>query len=92
MKIASLITLLISLITNLHAEKNWIPMEPLNKTQTSKPTPKKVDINLSQIAPINAMMQKATLLKQLMDTTSKKEKAPTNDKNWFNLSTEDAKL
>jgi hypothetical protein len=90
MKITSLVALLILTTFNLYAEKNWIPLAVENQTHTPKPSAK-VDINLSQIAPINAMMQKAALFKQLLDATTQKEKVATNDKNWFVLEKEDSK-
>ena len=37
------------------------------------------------------MMKNATVIKQLIDATSKKEKVATNDKNWFILNNENSK-
>jgi len=48
-------------------------------------------MNLSQIKPLNKMMKNVTVVKQLLDATSKKEKTTTNDKNWFTLNNENAK-
>lgn len=76
--------LLIFLTINLYADKNWIEIEPINKTKTVKPKTK-LDVNLSQIEPINKMMKKVTVFKQLIDATGKKEKVKTNDKNWYIL-------
>ncbi|MCF6340647.1 MAG: hypothetical protein L3J10_07860 [Sulfurimonas sp.] len=84
MKIISLMLLLIFLTINLYADKNWIEIEPINKTKTVKPKTK-LDVNLSQIEPINKMMKKVTVFKQLIDATGKKEKVKTNDKNWYIL-------
>ena len=56
--------------TLIHYE---IPIEPINKTQYPKPKTL-LDINLSQ---------NASIAKQLIDTTSKKEKPTANDKKWF---------
>ncbi len=82
------ILILIAFISlSLSANENWIKIEPINKTKTPK-TKSKPDVNLSQIAPINKMMKNATAIKQIIDTTSKKEKQPTNDKNWFVLNNE----
>ncbi|MBT5933949.1 hypothetical protein [Sulfurimonas sp.] len=83
MKMISL-TLLTLLTTTLLSDKNWIQIEPLNKTQTA-PQKTKHDINLSKILPINNMMQKASIIKQLIDATSTKKKEPTNNKNWIAL-------
>ena len=72
---------------SLSANDNWIKIEPMNQTEAPKPK-NKVDVNLSQIAPINKMMRNATAIKQIVDATSKKEEKPTNDKNWFVLNNE----
>jgi len=75
---------------NLYANENWIKIESINNSQTQKPNIRQ-DINLSQIEPINKMMQNATVIKQLIDTISKHEKQTTNDKNWFVLNSEVSK-
>ena len=90
MKLISLTLLLIFSTLNLYADKNWIQLEPINKTQTTK-SKTKLDVNLTQIEPINKMMKNATLIKQLIDATNKKEKVATNDKNWFILNSENTK-
>jgi hypothetical protein len=89
MKIIALV-LLISITIKISANENWINIEPINTTQTSKSNTKR-DVNLSQIEPINKMMKNATVIKQLMDATSKKDIPATNDKNWFVLNTENSK-
>ena len=85
-------TILLTLATifltiNLYADKNWIKIEPINKTETSK-SKTNLDINLSQIKPINKMMKNARVLKQLIDATNKKEKVNITDKNWFIINCE----
>ncbi len=90
MKLISLTLLLIFSTLNLYADKNWIQLEPIDKTQTTK-SKTKLDVNLTQIEPINKMMKNATLIKQLIDATNKKEKVATNDKNWFILNNENTK-
>jgi len=84
--------LILTLITfiSLSANENWIKIEPINQTKTPKPK-NKVDVNLSEIAPINKMIKNATAIKQIIDATSKKEEKPTNDKNWFILNNEGSK-
>ncbi|PHS57290.1 MAG: hypothetical protein COB17_06770 [Sulfurimonas sp.] len=89
MKIASLRLLLIFITIKISANENWIKIEPINKTQTSKSNTK-VDIDLSQIEPINKMMKNATVIKQLIDATSKKDEPTSNEKNWFVLNAEDS--
>lgn len=87
MKIISL-ALLIFITTTLPADKNWIQIEPINKTRIEK-SKTKLDVNLSQITPINNMMQKASVIKQLIDsTTRKKKKVSANAKNWIALNKE----
>ena len=76
--------------TTVYAEKNWIPLTPLNETKTPKSTPS-FDLNLSQIEPINKIIKNATVVKQLFDAVNKKEVPTTNDKNWFALKIEDNK-
>lgn len=88
MKITSLV--LIFLTINLYADKNWIPLESTTKVQTEKPKTK-LDVNLSQIEPINKMIKNAAVIKQLIDSTGKKEKVDTNEKKWFVLDTEESK-
>jgi len=78
---------------SLSANENWIKIEPINQTEAPKPK-SKLDVNLSEITPINKMMKNATAIKQIIDatnTTSKKEKQPSNDKNWFVLNNEESK-
>ena len=89
MKMISLI-LLIFVTIQMSANENWIKIEAINKTQTSKSSPK-IDVNLSQIEPINKMMKNATAIKELIDATSKKDKPPSNEKNWFVLNNEKSK-
>jgi hypothetical protein len=88
MKIISLTLVLIFLTINLYADKNWIQIEPINKTQTAKSNTK-IDVDLSQIKPINKMMKNATVVKQLLDATSKKDEPTSNEKNWFVLNPKD---
>ena len=69
------------------ANENWIPIQ----TMQEKETPKRVstlDINLSQVKSMDKIMKNATAIKQLIDTTSKKEKVVPSDKNWFVLEEE----
>jgi len=90
MKIISLTLVLIFLTINLYADKNWIQIEPTNKIQTAK-SKTKLDVDLSQIEPINKMMKNATVIKQLIDATSKKDEPASNEKNWFVLNNENSK-
>ena len=74
----------------LDADKNWIPIESMDKAQTVKPT-KKLDVDLSQIEPLNKMIKSATVIKQLIDVTTKKETPTGDDKSWFVLHSEHSK-
>ena len=90
MKIISLTLLLTFLTINLYADKNWFPIESTNGAQIEKPK-NKFDVNLSQIEPINKMLKNATVIKQLIDATSKKDKPVSNEKKWFVLNAEESK-
>lgn len=83
-----ILTLIFSTI--MLANENWIKIEPINKAQTPRSNIK-LDVNLSQIEPVNKMMKNATVIKQIIDATSKKEKQHTSDKNWFILNNEVSK-
>ncbi|MEA2073373.1 MAG: hypothetical protein U9O86_07275 [Campylobacterota bacterium] len=80
MKILSSLFIILNL--NLLADKNWIDIEPLNK-KTSKQTSETLDINLSQIQPLNKMLQNAKVIQQVMDTTTREKKKYKTEKNWF---------
>ena len=80
MKILSSLFIILNL--NLLADKNWIDIEPLNK-KTSKQTSETIDINLSQIQPLNKMLQNAKVIQQVMDTTTREKKKYKTEKNWF---------
>lgn len=95
MKTFSLLFLFVTL--NLYAQKNWIIIEPITQTQNQphkpKPTPK-IDVNLSQIAPLNSMMRNVTLLQEIIkrgSQISKKRVATTDNKNWFTLESQTQK-
>ena len=90
MKIILFIHVVIFLTLNLYADKNWIEIQPMDKAQTIKSS-NKIDINLSQIEPINKMMKNVAVIKQLIGATTKKKKVATNDKNWFLLSPKNSK-
>ena len=90
MKIISLTLVLIFLTINLYADKNWIQIESTNKVQTKK-SKSKLGVNLSQIEPINKIMKNVTVIKQLIDATSKKDELVSNEKNWFVLNSEESK-
>ncbi len=78
----SLLSLLFG-ISNLYADKNWIPLEPINTPQTAKQTPKK-DANLTQNGSISAIINNVAVIKQLMDGT-KQDEDNNNNKNWYPL-------
>ena len=80
--LTKIIISLILITIQLSANENWIPIKPIEDQPYSKQNIK-LNVNLSQVEPINKMMKNATAIKQLIDATSKKEKAVTNDKNWF---------
>ena len=82
-----------SILVILHANENWIKIKPISTIQTPKKETT-LDINLTQIKPVNKMLKQATVIKQIIDATNtinKKEKEPTHDKNWFILKNEESK-
>jgi hypothetical protein len=79
-----IIIILIFIATHVSANEKWIPLKPIEEKSSPKKE-KKINIDLSQIQPINKMMKKVTIIKQLIDASSKKEKVVTNDKKWFAL-------
>lgn len=72
--------LLLSLTSTASANENWIPITPVDKPQTSK-----------QAGAVNKMIKNATVIKQLIDPTSKKETVTTKEKNWFVVGSEESK-
>jgi hypothetical protein len=82
---------LIFLSINLFGNDQWIKIEPINQTKTSqekKLSLKDVTVTLPKVGALNKMVRKVTLIKQLIETisqSSKQEKKPTNEKNWFVL-------
>ena len=76
------IPLLLCISISLSANENWIEIKPVEVTQTPKSSPKE-DANLSQMQPINKMIKKATIIKQLVDRINTKEKVQVDDKKWF---------
>jgi len=73
-------------ITNLYADRKWIQIEPIN---TSRKTTHKIaqsDINISQVQPINKLIEGAQIIKQLIDSPSyKKKPKQKSEKNWYVL-------
>ena len=80
MKIILLISVSTFVITTLHADKNWIKINPINETKSVKP----------KTVPVNKMIEKASIIKELLDKT-RKEQNTKNQKNWFVLSNENTK-
>ncbi|PNV83533.1 MAG: hypothetical protein C0627_05475 [Sulfurimonas sp.] len=80
MKLLLPFLLSLSLPSTASADENWIPITSVDKPQTSK-----------QVGAVNKMIKNATVIKQLIDTTGKKEIVTTKDKNWFVLSSEESK-
>lgn len=80
MKLLLPLLLSLSLTSTASADENWIPITSADKPQTSK-----------QVGAVNKIIKNATIIKQLIDTTGKKEIVTTKDKNWFVLSSEESK-
>ncbi|MBE0515166.1 hypothetical protein [Sulfurimonas sp.] len=80
MKLLVPFLLSLSLASTASADENWIPITPVDKPQTSK-----------QVRAVNKMIKNAAIIKQLIDTTGKKEVVKTKEKNWFVLGNEESK-
>ena len=82
MKIILLINSLLFTIVTMHANDNWIAIKSIDETKKQNI---KLDVNLSQVEPINKIIKNVTVIKQLLDS-SKKEKASSNsEKYWYAL-------
>ena len=89
MKITSLVFYLIFTTLSLSADKNWIPLKPVDKAKAPEKNTQ-LDANPSQTEPINKIMKNVMLIKELIDHT-KEEKSAANEKNWFVLNGENSK-
>lgn len=72
-------------VVNLYADKNWIPIEPLEnfKSQQEKA---KLDMNSSQRDSMNKMIQNIMIVEQLIERTQKQEKLISEpEKKWYKL-------
>ncbi|MFT7003052.1 MAG: hypothetical protein ACJAWW_000386 [Sulfurimonas sp.] len=77
------ILLIVFLTINLYADKNWIKIESADKP---KPiiSSNKLNLNASQMKPINNIIKSATIIKQLIDA-KQIEESKNKSKNWFTL-------
>jgi hypothetical protein len=85
MKKSLIIILLITL--QLSANKNWIPITSTDTKKTSKKSTE-LQIDLTQLKPLNKMMRKVTLIKKILNMTTKTkkiEKVVENKNRWFVL-------
>lgn len=90
MKTKLLLFSLVLLTLDAYADKNWISIEPLNKTNTPMQNPQ-LDANLSQKESINKMINNVSIIKQLFDGTKKEEVNADSNKNWYALKTMEKK-
>lgn len=69
--------------TFVYADKVWIPInEKSTMPKAEKETP--LDINISQIKPINRLMQNAKVINYFLKNKDvKKEISKENEKKWF---------
>ena len=75
----------ILMASSVNADKNWIPIEPINATRDSKQKPA-LDINLSKTQPLIQLIEKAKIIQELLNERNKEEKLDTqNGKNWYPL-------
>ena len=80
MKLLLPLLLSLFLISTASANENWIPIIPVDKPQSSK-----------QVGAVNKIIENATVIKQLIDPTRKKETVTTREKNWFVVGSEESK-
>lgn len=74
------------IVTDMHADTQWIPIEPMNTNTNMQHAVTQPDINISQIYPLKQWVENAKVIKQLLDTTpSAKKSSIENDKNWYHL-------
>lgn len=78
---------LLSITTIVSANKNWIAIEPSDKTPIKKSSPK-IDIDVAQMNPMNLVLKNRVAIQELLDTTNKDEKSSHN-KNWIVLHDEE---
>lgn len=83
MKIKLPLLAFVFLAITLYADKNWIAIEPLNMNEPPKQTPQK-DLNATQKETINVMLNKVSIMRGLLDGTSKDEDEE-DEKNWYPL-------
>ena len=63
------------------ADIKWIPIEPIKTEQTTKK-----EANLSQLQPVNKMLDNLKIIQHLLDKKSDVEDLDEDsDKNWYNL-------
>ncbi|MGA9046205.1 hypothetical protein [Sulfuricurvum sp.] len=69
--------------TNIHADKKWIPIEPIPSSEKTKP-----DSNASKLPSHNNLMQNVKIIQQLLDK-SRGASVPQSTKNWYSLDKSD---
>jgi hypothetical protein len=73
--IAGLILIFITI--EIFANKDWIDIKETKESKHSKPN--------TTLKPIKKMIDKASVIKQLIDSADKKEKPVNDKKKWFDL-------
>ena len=79
-----IILLVFSLTITLYADKNWIPIEPLDKTSISKEKTN-LDTNTSNASTINTLLKNSAAIKQIIKSLDQDEEVNTSNKNWYEL-------
>ncbi|MBV5321896.1 MAG: hypothetical protein JZU62_09420 [Sulfuricurvum sp.] len=75
--------LFVFIATNLYAEtkeKKWIPIQPINLNETTKP-----DSNKSKPLTSPTMTQKMQVIKNLLDHVTKEGINTEHEKNWYSM-------
>lgn len=82
MKTTTIPLCFIFLTVNASADVKWIPIEPIKTEQTTKQ-----DTNVSQLQPMNKMLDNLKIIQHLLDKKDDEEENldEESDKNWYNL-------
>jgi hypothetical protein len=69
--------------TDIHADKKWIPIEPIPSGEKTK-----ADFNASKLPSHNKLMQNVKIIQQLLDK-SRGDTVSESTKNWYSLDESD---
>lgn len=79
MKVVAIVTAFVLISTAIHADKKWIPIEPIHSNDKAK-----ADINASKLPSNNTLIQNVKIIQQLLDK-SRGDSVPQSTKSWYAL-------